>query len=593
MTETQSVDRGGVREIPQGVWPDRLLVLALTALTGAAVWPMSPIPMGDDAAFAETARIFAATGHIQYTGWASMVEGWHILWGALFIRLFGYSAGVLAVSTLVVGLCALWIWHGVLLRFGISRRGSMLGAAMVGCSPLYIFVLMSYLTDVHGFFAIVLCVMMCQRAVLARSDRATAIWLASAGLVNIATGTVRQVCWLGALVMVPAVGWYLRRRKGVLATSIATAMVSLVAVACIMRWFNVQPYTLSEKLIPEPIHAEHMKHLLLQWGMASLLFVVVLLPLTVEWGAKARIGRFAWLRASAVGLSGATLVIALRNHPSWTGKLAFPWIDPVYEGLGLPHPTAGVVQSASLSFFQRDMISVAVVVLAWVLLERLWKLWKQRAGQPEPALPELTAWMFGPYVAVYVSLVSVRAIFSSVQDRYLLLLIPAFAVWGLWIFEHRFRQSVGRTGWLALAFMAIWGACGLHTLSASAIATDRLDLRLRRAGIRRGEVSEGFSKDIWAQMQMKGRMDGPTVRLPPGVHAERIPHWDLKAACLTGYDDRAGQIRPQYFTAEDAGASCFLPTDFPPESFRAWLPPFHRQIRVFRTADGAHADYPR
>ena len=43
-----------------------------------------------------------------------------------------------------------------------------------------------------------------------RRDCASLLWLCIAVLVNVAGGTVRQIAWLGALVMVPSTAWLLR-----------------------------------------------------------------------------------------------------------------------------------------------------------------------------------------------------------------------------------------------------------------------------------------------------------------------------------------------------------------------------------------------
>ena len=82
--------------------------------------------------------------------------------------------------------------------------GANIGALTVGLSPIFLPMAASYMTDVAGLFVIVLCLYLCQRAAAARSDRAAVLWLCCAAISNVVGGTVRQICWLGALVMVPS-----------------------------------------------------------------------------------------------------------------------------------------------------------------------------------------------------------------------------------------------------------------------------------------------------------------------------------------------------------------------------------------------------
>src|SRR5580658_7821284 len=69
-----------------GVLCGLLVVVAVLACR-----PFGAIGYLDDWSTARTAQVFAQTGHVRYNGWEAATEGWQILWGALFVRIFGFS----------------------------------------------------------------------------------------------------------------------------------------------------------------------------------------------------------------------------------------------------------------------------------------------------------------------------------------------------------------------------------------------------------------------------------------------------------------------------------------------------------------------
>ena len=187
--------------------------------------------------------------------------GWIIPWSALFIKVFGFSFTLVRLSMLPVTMACIYLVHANLLRFGIRDRNAVLGALTVGLSPIFLPMAAGYMTDVAGLFVIVLCLYLCQRAVAAHSDRATVLWLCCAAGSNVVGGTVRQICWLGALVMVPSTAWLLRKRRGVMATGIALWAVSILGVLTLLHWWNRQPYSVPEHIRQGPVTVHMVHHL--------------------------------------------------------------------------------------------------------------------------------------------------------------------------------------------------------------------------------------------------------------------------------------------------------------------------------------------
>lgn len=161
------------------------LVLAFCVLV---VHPVGGEGYLDDFSYAATALDFGRTGHVIYNNWAAATQGCMIPWGALFIKLFGFSFFTLRMAMLPFALASVYLFHRVLARFGLSQRNASIGALTLALSPVFFPLTMSYMTDMPGVFVILVCVAMCQRAVEAGSSKATILWLVFAALLNVAGG---------------------------------------------------------------------------------------------------------------------------------------------------------------------------------------------------------------------------------------------------------------------------------------------------------------------------------------------------------------------------------------------------------------------
>jgi hypothetical protein len=129
---------------------DGLLCAAIVALCWWVSHPVAEMAFMDDWAYAKTAQVFAQTGHFVYNGWNSQILGWQVVWGALFIKLFGFSFFVLRLSTLFVATATVFLFHSILIRFGVNAKNAVLGTFTLGLSPLAA----SYMTDVPALFVI-------------------------------------------------------------------------------------------------------------------------------------------------------------------------------------------------------------------------------------------------------------------------------------------------------------------------------------------------------------------------------------------------------------------------------------------------------
>jgi 4-amino-4-deoxy-L-arabinose transferase-like glycosyltransferase len=293
---------------------DALICALLMAGCMLLAQPFLEMGFLDDWSYIKTAQVFARTGHFVYNGWATATLGWQILWGALFSRLFGFSFVHVRLSTLPVAMASVYLFHQILVRFGISRGNAVFGSLCLALSPPFLVMSATYMTDVPGVFCTFLCLYLCQRAIAATADRTALGWLCLAAVTNIVGGTVRQTAWLGVLVILPSAVWLLRRRSAVLWGGTLLWLVSAATVFGLIHWFNRQPYFLPPRipayyLTPAAIGRTVLREAV--HAIQSLLCtLLLLLPVLVAWWPMARLAPkhrpfwLFWRRSFSLGARG-------------------------------------------------------------------------------------------------------------------------------------------------------------------------------------------------------------------------------------------------------------------------------------------------
>jgi hypothetical protein len=547
----------------------------LCALTFAAcywaAYPVAEMGFIDDWSYIRTAQIFAETGHVAYNGWASPILGWQIPWGALFIHLFGFSFTAVKLSTLPIAMATVFLLHAILIRFGSTARNAVIGALTVGLSPLFIPLAASYMTDVPGLFAIVLCIYGCQRAAAAGSSAGTIAWLCAAAALNLAGGTARQIAWLGALVMAPATGWFLRKRHGVLLAACVIWIISIAAIVSCLRWFQRQPYSVPESAaIPHPLELSLLRGAVLMCG-SLLCLALVIYPILVPWMVEI-------CKTRGRTLAAAVLIVLSLTALQWAVKWSLPWIPNVIfcEFAAVRVATSGSADSSSfmLPFAARLILSALVVsaVTGFFFTARgsLRRLSRDSS---------FVFWLLVPFSAAYLVLLVPRAIEGAAFDRYLLGLMPSAVILPIWIYERRIAPNLPAISAVTLALFALLAVAGDHDWFAWQRARLAAINEVRASGVPRGEIQGGFEYDGWTEIEETGHVNNPGIRVPPGAYNPnpRIPQ--VADACKLDFASFTPEVHPKYSVVFGPKA-CLLPSKYPSVKFLAWLPPFQRWISV-------------
>ena len=214
------------------------------------IWPYADMGIGDDWSFIKMAQVLAQTGHIVYHGFGSPMLGWQAYFGALFIKLFGFSFTAVRFTTIIEAVATAYLLQRTCVRAGLNSWNATLATLTFVLSPLFLPLAYTFRSDDSGVLCIVACLYMCLRALQSQSERSAIAWICLAALVNAVGGTVRQIAWLGLLVMVPCTLWLLRKSRRVLVTGGISWFIGVVFVAAAMYWFARQPYTIPVSLFP-------------------------------------------------------------------------------------------------------------------------------------------------------------------------------------------------------------------------------------------------------------------------------------------------------------------------------------------------------
>jgi ABC-type xylose transport system permease subunit len=119
--------------------------------------PFRELPLNDDWSYAKTVLTLHRDGRFEMGDWPAMTLVTHLLWGWLFVAIFGFSFSVLHLSTLVSSLLGLLLLNGLLTRITGNRFAALAGSLCLFFNPLYFNLTNTYMTDVNFNTLVLLC----------------------------------------------------------------------------------------------------------------------------------------------------------------------------------------------------------------------------------------------------------------------------------------------------------------------------------------------------------------------------------------------------------------------------------------------------
>src|SRR5437868_1252461 len=119
----------------RGLAAEVLGVIVLYAAAIAFVRPYGNFSVDDDTYFGLPALAFARTGHFHLTFAPHSLRA-QILWGALFVRLFGQSFESLRVASMVSMTIAIVMLHATFRKLPVSRGVRLFAVVAFAFHPL-------------------------------------------------------------------------------------------------------------------------------------------------------------------------------------------------------------------------------------------------------------------------------------------------------------------------------------------------------------------------------------------------------------------------------------------------------------------------
>jgi hypothetical protein len=525
----------------------------------------------DDGPYSLVAKTLAATGHIHYNGWSAPMLGWQLYLGAAFIKLFGFSFTTVRMSTLLVSLLTVFFLQRTLVRAGVTERNAAIGTLAVVLSPLYFMVSVTFLTDITGLFAFVLCVYSCLRALQASTDRATIAWLCFAAITNAIGGTSRQIDWLGVLVVVPSTVYLLRRRRRVLLVgALLTAAGALFILAC-MIWVKYQPYTLPEHLIPSRYP---VGDLLMLYTYSLLDLPYLLLPLTLLFLPQLRNLRPKPLAVLALLVAGYIFIATYPSHLRGHFQL-LPLSGSI--GLGEWNNVTGMFAYDLLKGQSPIVIGKFAQVLLTLatfgaLFGILASLQASRGAQPAAESATAISWrqlsiLFLPFVLTYFLVMIPRALDYGLRDRYLLEPMVIALPFLLRYYQQRIQAQLPSVAILMVGVVAIYTIMMTHNMFSLYRARIAIAHELFAAGVPDTSVDQGWEQNFVVEVHRAGYVNSPLIERPAHAYKPAPP---LPAgSCTVVNHEQSPLIRPLYGISFDPNA-CYGPAPFAPVHYSRW-----------------------
>jgi hypothetical protein len=547
--------------------------------------PFTPMAVCDDWSYLLSARILAQTGHIVYNGWATAMLGWQLYAGALFLKLFGGSDTAARMSTLAMAVVTTFLIHRIMVRHGITEANATIGTLSFVLTPIYMQISATFMSDLPGLFAIVLCLYASIRGLQARTPRAALVWIVFAVVSNVIFGTARQTGWLGALVIVPCTLYLLRKTRSIVIPGAVITVAGWVAIYGAMHWFARQPYALPE---PLSFHAGGLRGLIYvarQMLKAVLESFFLVLPLVLLFFVFVRRGGkllTTILIVTAIGYTAMAIVLTRHNSPSaMLEPLLGDWFSAEGFYLNGLHGAQPIILGTAARILLTVLATLATICFAAFVLS----LRDARARTRDNSSHGGLSWrqfrvLLLPLVLTYCALLLPRAT-ANLRDRYLLVPALVAAVVMLRLYQAYVHPRLPAWSIAAVAIIALFSIAATHDLFALSRARVALAEEFQAAGIARTEVDGGFEFNGPTELEVAGHINDPRIVNPPNLFIPVDPH--RGPTCTSKDETDAGTVHvvPKYGIAFNRDA-CAGPTNLPPVAYRRWLTFHTGQIYLVR-----------
>ncbi len=563
-----------------------LLCSLLLPLCAWITWPVVELGVNDEWSYAKTVQVLAQTGHVVYNGWVAAIVGWMFYLGALSVKLFGFSFTTVRLSMLPVSMATIYLTHRTMVRCGLNNWNATMATLTLALSPLYLPLAISFMTDVPGLFCVLLCLYACVRALQATTDKAALGWLCFAAFANAFGGMVRQIAWLGVLVMVPSAIWLLRKRPRFVAVGGAAWLISVAFIFGAMHWYHHQLYSVPEDLIQAEINASSLSNVVVLFVGGVLELGFLLLPLMLFFVPRVSLRN----RTTVKVFLGTTIVFAIYTGAQFLKQRS--WLVPYIGNYVTPF---GVLSNSPLHGIMpvvlRPGIRLVLTILLALAAASFVAVLRERKDSARERQPQQISWhslivLLLPFTVAYFGLLVPRAIANYFYDRYLLVLLFLAAIPVVRLYQERVQPRLPTAALIPIGLYAVFAVAGTHDCFARFRGYLEAINELRSAGVPATEIDGGLEFDGWTQIERVGYVNDPRIPVRPG-EGFRPSVKDTFGTCPVYWvDSFSADFR---YGLGASAESCLGPAGFAPVTYHTWLQPRVNKVYIVRVGqpDGA------
>jgi hypothetical protein len=552
--------------VPRLLYP--FLCCAAVLLCTLVAWPFADSAFNDDWSYSHLALKLSETGQMHYNGWGVPTALFQSLWGAVWIRVFGFSFDVLRIATLPFAVGFVLLVYALGRKVELHNTLALFGALTVGTSPLFLPFASSFMTEAYACFFITLCLYAAICSIEASTRTSATGWLWILTFSGILGGSNRQTVWIAPLVLIPYILWARCFERGFLRHAVAAFVICVSSLLFITQWFAPpqSPLRVVPSAVPDLIlHQSFPAFGLVLSSLLTCMLVALpaLLCFAPSWKKMGSVRIMGLSIASAAVVIALALVLGSFGLAPFRGNIFSPF---------------GVLEQAedALGFRVAWPIWLRIIVTLLVVFSGLafWAIAKGKIKKQRYPVPMA---VFAIFTGVYLLLLFPAALVGLAQDRYVLPLIPPLTIFILLQLQSPVRR-IPTVAWACLLALAGYSVAATHDYCSSLRARALAARSLEDRGISRGRISAGFEYDGWTQLQLTGRINTPM----PGDHiqrdvADQFWFWTYTKA-----------LRPEYVASytgpsePEGNAVVRIP-------FSTWIPPFHRWVIICRRAELLHA----
>jgi len=520
----------------------------------------------DDWPYILMAQKLAATGQFAYNGWAAPMIGWQLYLGAAFVKMFGISPTAVRMSTLMVAMVLAILLQRTLVRASVSERNSTIATLAFVLSPLYLILSVTFMTDIQGLFALVICLYGCLRALQARTSSAAIGWLLFAVVTNAVFGTARQIAWLGILVMVPCTLWLLRtQRRVVIAGAAATAAGAVFIFIC-LQWLKHQPYNVPEHVL---VGAFPIGHMAAEMVRTFLDAPFLLLPIVALFLPQVRRSRPRVLAVCSLVFLG---YLFLATYPSHL-RGNFPLEPTGGDWIGIHGTYEFIILKGNAPRLLSRGMQVLLTIVSFGGVYGLISLLNSRDTRPARESAKGLSWnqlgvVLVPFSVVYAMLLVPRAGAYHLTERYLLALLVVALLYMVLVYQERVREELPAACGVLVGIMAVYGIVNTHNTFSIDRARVQLANELTAAGVPDTAVDNGWEYNLGVELRHSAYINTDRIAVPAHAYQPAPPL--PEGTCEVNAYDFTPHIQPLYGISFDPNA-CYGRAPFAPVQYSRWL----------------------